>query len=184
MQTLESSRLFSSEDYFSSVSIVDFGLGKQGNGVVALGIISKYMVAALKDLRSQSGEMMLYVSMDGVIWSKAKFPHATSSKLHENAYTVVESTTHSLAIDVLLHSSASVGTLFVSNSNGTFFVESLQDTNRNNAGYVDFEELVGVEGVGIANIVANAVEVEGRDVPKQIQSRITYDDGESIYIYL
>ncbi|KAG8983213.1 vacuolar protein sorting/targeting protein PEP1, partial [Tulasnella sp. 427] len=96
-----------------------------------------------------------------------------------NAYTIVESTTHSLAIDVLLHSSAAVGTLFISNSNGTYFVETLKDTNRNSDGYVDFEDLYGIEGIGIANVVANAEEVEGRGVQKKLQSVITFDDGSS-----
>ncbi|KAG8905227.1 vacuolar protein sorting/targeting protein PEP1 [Tulasnella sp. 403] len=178
--TLSSSRLFTSEDYFKSqVNVVDFGIGRQARGVVALGIVSKFMVAALKDPSQANAEMQLYVSMDGKQWSKARFPHASSSKLHENAYTIVESTTHSLAVDVLLHSTAPVGTLFVSNSNGTFFVESLKDTNRNDAGYVDFEDLMGVEGVGLANVVSNAAEVEARGVPKKLRSLITYDDGSS-----
>ena len=51
-------------------------------------------------------------------------------------------------------------------SNGTFFVESLKDsdTNRNDImmGYVDFETIYGVEGVGLANIVRNVKDVEGR----------------------
>ncbi|KAG8888141.1 vacuolar protein sorting/targeting protein PEP1 [Tulasnella sp. 332] len=178
--TLSSSRLFSSEDYFQEQKeIVSFGSAKIGRGVVAIGIVSKFMVAALQDMNSPSGEMMLYVSMNGQTWSKAKFPHASSSALHENAYTIVESTTHSLAVDVQLHSAASVGTLFVSNSNGTFFTQSLKDTNRNFMGYVDFEELVGVEGVGIANIISNAEEVETRLVPKKLHTLITYDDGRT-----
>lgn len=161
--------------------MVDFGLGKQGRGVVALGTMSKFIVAALKDMSgggTDNSEMILFVSVDGQTWSKAKFPHASSSRLLENAYTIVESTTHSLAVDVLTHSTSSVGTLFVSNSNGTYFVESLKNTNRNDAGFVDFEDIVGVDGVGLANVVANAEEVDGRKAPKKIRSVITFDDGE------
>lgn len=177
--TLSSSRLYASSDYFKTKQVIDFGLGRQGRGVVALGIVSKFIVAALKDISRPDGEMMLYVSIDGKEWSKAKFPHASSSQLRENAYTIVESTTHSLAIDVLLHSNAAVGTLFVSNSNGTYFVEALKDTNRNSDGYVDFEDLYGIEGVGIANVVANAEDVEGRGAQKKLRSVITFDDGSS-----
>ena len=64
-------------------------------------------------------------------------------------------TTHSLAVDVVLKDTSPVGTLFASNSNGTYFVESLKDTNRNDFGYVDYERIYGVEGIGIANTVSN-----------------------------
>ncbi|KAK1231898.1 vacuolar protein sorting/targeting protein PEP1 [Marasmius sp. AFHP31] len=123
--------------------------------------------------------MLLYVTVDTKTWSHAQFPHASSATLRENAYTIVESTTHSLAVDVVLHEGQTIGTLFVSNSNGTYFVESLKDTNRNEMGYVDFERVYGVEGVGLANIVSNADAVEGRRVEKQLQSRITFDDGRT-----
>ena len=121
----------------------------------------------------------MYVSLDGNTWSHAKFPHGSSSKLFENAYTIVESTTHSLAVDVLTHTRSTVGTLFVSNSNGTHFVESLKNTNRNDVGYVDFEDILGVEGVGIANVVENAEDVDGRGQTKRLGSVITFDDGAS-----
>jgi hypothetical protein len=123
--------------------------------------------------------MFLFVSIDAETWAKAKFPHASSSKLRENAYTIVESTTHSLAVDVLLHPMSAIGTLFVSNSNGTYFVQSLQNTNRNRMGFVDYETIYGVEGVGLANIVENAVEVEGRGSDRIIQSLATFDDGSN-----
>ncbi len=137
---------------------------------------------ALRDLApGNDGEMLLYVSVDTKTWAKAQFPHASSAKLRENAYTVVESTTHSLAVDVILQDQSTIGTLFVSNSNGTFFIESLKDTNRNEIGYVDYENLYGIEGVGLANIVSNAKEVESRRENKKLQSRITFDDGVFFY---
>ena len=48
----------------------------------------------------------------------------------------------------------------------------------NEFGFVDYENLYGIEGVGLANVVSNAEEVEGRNAPKQLQTRITFDDGE------
>jgi len=92
---------------------------------------------------------------------KGAVPYASSAKLRENAYTIVESTTHSLGVDMVLQDKSSIRTLFVSNSNGAFFVESLKDTNKNDMGYVNYEKLYGVDGVGLANVVSNAKDVEG-----------------------
>ena len=75
------------------------------------------------------------------------------------------------------------GTLFLSDSNGTFFVESLKDTNRNGVGYIDFETLYGIEGVGLANIVINAQDVDRRNADKQLKTLITFDDGPLILFY-
>ena len=178
--SIATSRLYSSTDFFGdNIKIEEFGIGRKARGVVAFAIVSKFAVAALRDLDSVDGEMLLYVSVDAKTWAKAHFPHASSAKLRENAYTILESTTHSLAVDVVLQDRSAIGTLFISNSNGTFFVETLKDTNRNTMGFVDYERIYGVEGIGMANTVTNAQEVETRGVPKKLRTMITFNDGSS-----
>ncbi|GAA5934219.1 hypothetical protein JCM1841_004702 [Sporobolomyces salmonicolor] len=183
-RTLKESRLYSSTDFFENDhTFVDLGIGKEARGVVGIGGVQKYLVAALKPSagretgggsNSGSGEMVLYVTEDGETWSRAQFPHGHG--LRENAYTIVESTPHSLLIDVNSSPSAAAGTLFTSNSNGTYFVRSLENTNRNKMGIVDFEKIVSVEGVAIVNTVMNVEAVEAGQA-KELKTRITFDDG-------
>uniref|UniRef100_D8Q2A4 Vacuolar protein sorting/targeting protein 10 n=1 Tax=Schizophyllum commune (strain H4-8 / FGSC 9210) TaxID=578458 RepID=D8Q2A4_SCHCM len=174
---IESSRLFASTDFFENdVRIEDLGIGKAAKGVLALAIVSKFAVVALRDITH--ADTRLYVSTDAQNWAHAEFPQSSSALLKENAYTIVESTLHSLAVDVVRgDNDGATGTLFVSNSNGTYFVESLADTNRNSAGYVDYEHIYGVDGVGLANVVANADQAGTPGVTKRLRTMITFDDG-------
>lgn len=55
--SLLESRLFSSTDWFDSTQIVDLGIGKRARGVVGLGVVSKFVIAALRaDLTEGGGE--------------------------------------------------------------------------------------------------------------------------------
>ncbi|POW07093.1 hypothetical protein PSHT_10089 [Puccinia striiformis] len=179
------SRLYSSKDFFvKDRQYVDLGLGKNGRGVVGMGAVQKYIVVALKpgnifseaiNGQSSSDEMLLFVTSDGMNWARANFPHGHGLK--ENAYTIVESTPHSIMVDVLTHPTAGAGTLFTSDSNGTHFIKSLENTSRSTSGIVDFEKIMAIEGISIANTVLNVDEVKGSKEHKKVQSKITFDDG-------
>lgn len=69
------------------------------------------------------------------------------------------------------------GNILKSNSNGTYFGLSIENVNRNEAGYADFEKFTGLDGIALINIVANPAEatLTGRKV---LQTRITHNDGE------
>ena len=90
--------------------------------------------------------------------------------------------THSLAVDVVLQDKSSIATLFVSDSNSTFFVESLKDTNNNDLAYIDDEKLYGLDGVGLPNVASKTEDVEGRRTRKQLKTMITFNDGTSLYL--
>jgi hypothetical protein len=48
MHSFRESRLYSSDDWFETKKFVDLGIGKKARGVVGLGVVSKFMVAALR----------------------------------------------------------------------------------------------------------------------------------------
>lgn len=68
------------------------------------------------------------------------------------------------------------GNILKSNSNGTYFGVSIENVNRDDRGFVDFEKMIGLDGIALINIVGNPQEaaLTGR---KALQSRITHNDG-------
>lgn len=68
------------------------------------------------------------------------------------------------------------GNILKSNSNGTYYGLSMDYVNRNEAGFVDFEKMIGLDGIALINIISNPQEASmtGR---KELQSRITHNDG-------
>ncbi len=68
------------------------------------------------------------------------------------------------------------GDILKSNSNGTYFGVSVDYVNRNVNGYVDFEKMIGLDGIALINVVGNphTAPLTGT---KEIQTRITHNDG-------
>lgn len=57
-----------------------------------------------------------------------------------------------------------------------YYSLSIENANRNKRGYVDFEKMIGLDGIAVLNVVSNPDEaaINGR---KKLQTRITHNDG-------
>ncbi|KAJ0376659.1 vacuolar protein sorting/targeting protein PEP1 [Colletotrichum chrysophilum] len=180
-------RLFASDNYFEEKGnqIQEFepnmDTNKGVSGVVNLAVVKKYLMVATSS--PNTDEMALFVTDDTIKWHRAMFPAAHGHKINQDAYTVLESTNYSIQVDVVnTGTSNPMGVMFTSNSNGTFFIENIEHTNRNRRGHVDFEKITGVQGVFIVNVVKNAEEVEkNHKAAKEIITKITFDDGRNFH---
>ncbi|KTW26839.1 uncharacterized protein T551_03301 [Pneumocystis jirovecii RU7] len=173
----ENLHLIKSDDWFSSYSYVSFG----GNPLVNIngfGTIQTFIIAIIKSL--QSSKLEMYVSKDGNSWNKAKFPSYHQEKLKEDSYTIMKSYPYSLQVDILVSSEYPHygGISFKSDNSGVYFITSIEHTNRNEDGYVDFEDVQYLDGIILANIIENWKE-GGNNInyTKKIQSRISFDNG-------
>lgn len=144
------------------------------SGITGIGVTSKFIVASAKQATES---IKLLVSIDGKVWDEAMFPGETSN-FSEFEVTILESSSSSLHIDVLKKDSSIAGDLYVSNSNGSYFTKTLEHTHRNSRGYVDIERVQGIDGILIANVVANWEEAK-KGGSKRIRTKISYDDGRT-----
>lgn len=138
------------------------------------------LTAGVCKLRTQCLRILhRYVTDDTKTWDRAEFPHDHGG-IKEDAYTILESTPYSIQVDVLTSRAMNpMGSLFTSNSNGTYFTRNLDHTNRIMEGLVDFEQVKGIQGIVLANIVKNPKEVSGDyKTKKQLRSVISFDDGK------
>ncbi|PIA15261.1 Oligoxyloglucan reducing end-specific cellobiohydrolase, partial [Coemansia reversa NRRL 1564] len=174
-------RLVVSEDFFKTQRVVHFGTGndgaggdRAGGGVLAISVVKDYVLVAIS--HAHSDEMDLFVSMDGHVWAESRLPLPPGTK--EDAYTILESTKYAVLVDVVADD-ALTGTLFRSNSNGTYYTLALEHTHRSANGLVDVERVHGVEGVMIANQVSNWEKLGGVFSRRraELRSRISFNDG-------
>ncbi|PVV00993.1 hypothetical protein BB560_004607 [Smittium megazygosporum] len=102
-------------------------------------------------------KLQLRVSVDGKTTALAHFP-GNSHDINKS-YTIldVEKENGFLTLFATENSFSGNewGTIFTSNSNGTYFRKSLERANRDSIGLVDFERCAGISGTIIANIVSN-----------------------------
>ncbi|WBW74203.1 sorting receptor for vacuolar protein, Vps10 [Schizosaccharomyces osmophilus] len=161
--------LYASTDFFENIEyeIMD--------NVVGFMIEDKYVVLAVQD--NEGSSLSLQVSIDGLDFASCDFPGYLNVN-PKQSYTILDSTTHSLFIHVTTSArlGSEWGDVLKSNSNGTYFMTSLENVNRDSIGYVDFERVEGIRGVALANIVSNVHELgDGGD--KKLHSLITFNDG-------
>ena len=146
-------------------------------GIISIAVVKGFLVAAAKS--AGTDELALYVTQDAEQWHQAVFP--SDHRLNEDAYTVLESTSYSIQVDVMTTMPINpMGVLFTSNSNGTYFTRNIEHTNRDFRGIVDFEKVQGIQGIVLVNVVDNWKDVEESIMAtKKVRSQISFDDGRT-----
>ncbi|KAF7345047.1 Sortilin [Mycena venus] len=181
-------RLYSSTDYFDTEKKVEeLCAGKGAKGFITTNSLPSDVFAATPNFAvfalEIAGETTLCVTKDMKTWTKAQIPVA---RFRRGQYSLVLAG-YALGIDVHTSAENGIGTFYVSDANGTWFVESVKDTNWHRSkvgwldrvGILDSEAVAGVPGVAIVDVVANAAEVVGRGAERQLRTLITYDDARS-----
>ncbi|KAM5465303.1 vacuolar protein sorting/targeting protein PEP1 [Microsporum audouinii] len=163
-------RLVSSDTMFSKKTSIHF----DGKPIAGFTKMSEFIVVATKN----GSELQSFTSVDGKTFAHAAFPPNFHVDF-EHAYTVLDSSTHSVFLHVTEHAARGheFGSILKSNSNGTSYVLSLNGANRNVKDYVDFEKIQVVEGVALGNVVFNTEEVKKKNEEKKFRSMITHNDA-------
>ncbi|KAI0124653.1 vacuolar protein sorting/targeting protein 10 [Xylariales sp. AK1849] len=114
-------------------------------------------------------------SVDGKEYAPAHFPYNLEVP-HQHAYTVLDSSTHAVNLFVVRETNENrrYGSIIKSNSNGTSYVLSVSGVNCDNSYYVDFEKMLGLQGVVLVNTVENR---DSDSEPKRLQTQISHNDG-------
>ena len=160
--------LMSSNDWFETKNELK-------RDVINFATMAEYIVVAVREPDQES--LQVDTSIDGKVFADAKFP--TNFQVpHQQAYTVLDSSTHAVFLHVTVNNrdEQEYGSIIKSNSNGTSYVLSVSEVNRNHYGYVDFEKMQGLEGVAIINRVANVEQVESGSA-KKLRTCMTHNDG-------
>ncbi|KAL9601360.1 MAG: hypothetical protein Q9219_002536 [cf. Caloplaca sp. 3 TL-2023] len=171
-------RLAVSDNYFEDEHEPSLEGDRTVPGIINIAVVKGYLVAAAR--APKTDELAMYVTDDASTWHRAVFPR--DSRLKEDAYTILESTSYSIQVDVMVVEPPNpMGVLFTSNSNGTYFTENIPYTNRNMHGIVDFEKVQDIQGIVIVNVVDNYEEVEGSfgREEKRLKSQISFHDGRN-----
>ena len=165
----ETTQLVSSENFFKDSEV-------KIDKIIGFAVLDEYVIVAYVDEDNKS--LRMAVTVDGKIIANADFPPRFQTS-RQSAYTVLDSVTKSVFLHITVNEERGreYGTIMKSNSNGTYYVTSVDGVNRDAMGYVDFEKLQGLEGVALVNVVANLEEVQKGKEDKKLKTKITHNDG-------
>lgn len=172
-------QLVSSTTFFSTQMTYDLG-----GTVVGLKYVKGFTLAAVKPFYSPGNK--LFVSKNGSDFKEARFPGSGDVI---NGFTVLESSSFSISVDILSKNKSSTlppfGTLYFSDAEGVLFTPSLEHTNHASNYLVDFETIQSYkyDGILLANTVKNYDEVLSKDSfseeDKHLVSKLSFDHGKS-----
>lgn len=142
--------------------------------VLGFSVFDRFMLIA--ELAGSPPSLKMHVSLDGYKFAPLTLP--PSLQLDHRAYTVLDSLTRAVFLHVTTHDTDMVqwGDIVKSNSNGTYYALSLENVNRDVKGFVDFEKMLGLDGIALANVVSNVEEASLSGI-KQLRTMITHNDG-------
>ena len=135
--------------------------------------MSEFIVVATENQTENT--LSALTSLNGRNYAPAHFPFNFQVP-HQRAYTVLDSSTHAVNLFVVTEDSQNhrYGSILKSNSNGTSYVLSASGVNCNDAYYVDFEKMLGLEGIVLINVVQNPT---SDSESKRLQTKISHNDG-------
>lgn len=161
----QKTKILASKDFFKTYDVLF-------ENALAFAVKSDFVLFAL--VTDDMQHLRLKVTADGKTMADADFPSDFRVEA-QTAYTILTSHPHSLFVHVTTDRTEGHerGAILKSNSNGTSYVLSLDNVNRNSKGYVDYDRIESLEGVLLANTVSNP----NSQSPKKLKSQISFNDG-------
>ncbi|KAI0815655.1 hypothetical protein GGR55DRAFT_355937 [Xylaria sp. FL0064] len=159
--------------YTDDLTDIEFTVPEGLVDITRFALMAEFIVVATQN--KTEGTLSALASLDGKTYAHAHFP-PNFQVSHQNSYTVLDSSTHAVNLFVATETETSrrYGSILKSNSNGTSYVMSISGVNAGDGWYVDFEKMLGLEGVVLVNIVANQ---DSDSEPKNLRTRISHNDG-------
>ncbi|KAJ9157909.1 Sortilin [Pleurostoma richardsiae] len=159
-------QLVGSTDFFETKEVYE-------DEVKDFATMAEFIVVATENPEKES--LRALASLDGRNYAEARFPYNFEVS-HQSAYTVLDSSTHAVNLFVVTETKEDhhYGTIIKSNYNGTSYVLSISGVNADNSFYVDFEKMLGIEGIILVNVVANR---DKKKESKKLRTMISHNDG-------